>query len=157
MDHVGLAFYARLAKHPVLFRAAARVGRLLLALTARDGWVRSMPGPLAGWTAHRDFPLPAAKSFQDLWRERRRRRVVSGRATVLGHIAANLRRGGGAVHGVVHPAEAGAHAGAGSPAVAIPQDLLVERFGAELTAIAGRVHRAADRTRGYYRSHGRVP
>ena len=69
----GLAFYARLAKHPALFRAAARLGRGLLALKARDGWVREMPGPLAGWTAHRDFPLPAAKSFQELWRERRNR------------------------------------------------------------------------------------
>jgi L-lactate dehydrogenase complex protein LldF len=67
----GLAFYARLAKHPTLFRAAARLGRRLLALKARDGWVRELPGPLAGWTAHRDFPVPAAKSFQDLWRERR--------------------------------------------------------------------------------------
>jgi L-lactate dehydrogenase complex protein LldF len=68
----GLAFYARLAKHPTLFRAAARLGRGLLALKARDGWVRELPGPLAGWTAHRDFPVPAAKSFQDLWRERRK-------------------------------------------------------------------------------------
>ena len=69
----GLAVYARLAKHPTLFRAAARLGRRLLAVKARDGWVRQMPGPLAGWTAHRDFPMPAAKSFRDLWRERGKR------------------------------------------------------------------------------------
>jgi L-lactate dehydrogenase complex protein LldF len=69
----GLAMYARLAKHPRLFRAAARLGRRLLALRAHDGWIRAMPGPLAGWTAHREFPLPAAKSFQELWRERRER------------------------------------------------------------------------------------
>ena len=72
---VGLALYGRLARHPRLFRAAARVGRGLIAAKARDGWVREMPGPLAGWTAHRDFPVPAAKTFQDLWRERGKRRA----------------------------------------------------------------------------------
>lgn len=67
--------------------------------------------------------------------------VVSGRATVLGNISANLRRGGGAVHGASHPAEVVSAAETGSTPVPIPQDLLVERFSAELTAIAGRVHR----------------
>jgi L-lactate dehydrogenase complex protein LldG len=68
---------------------------------------------------------------------------VSGRATVLGNISARLRRGGGAGHGLVQPGEAVAANDALSPPVPIPQDLLVERFTAELTAIAGRVHRAA--------------
>jgi L-lactate dehydrogenase complex protein LldF len=68
----GLAVYARLATHPALFRAAARLGRRVLALRAVDGWVRRMPGPLAGWTAQRDFPVPAPKSFQELWRDRRK-------------------------------------------------------------------------------------
>jgi L-lactate dehydrogenase complex protein LldF len=68
----GLAFYARIARHPRLFRAAARLGRRLIAARAHDGWVRDLPGPLAGWTAHRDFPVPAAKSFQELWRERQK-------------------------------------------------------------------------------------
>jgi L-lactate dehydrogenase complex protein LldF len=66
----GLAMYARLARHPALFHLAGRLGRRLLAWRARDGWVRDLPGPLAGWTAHRDFPLPAARTFQELWRER---------------------------------------------------------------------------------------
>jgi L-lactate dehydrogenase complex protein LldF len=66
----GLAMYARLARHPALFHLAGRLGRRLLAWRARDGWVRDLPGPLAGWTAQRDFPLPAARTFQELWRER---------------------------------------------------------------------------------------
>jgi L-lactate dehydrogenase complex protein LldG len=66
---------------------------------------------------------------------------VSGRATVLGNISANLRRGDGAVHGASHPAEVVSGAETGSTPAPIPQDLLVERFSAELTAIAGRVHR----------------
>jgi L-lactate dehydrogenase complex protein LldG len=68
---------------------------------------------------------------------------VSGRTTVLGNISARLRRGGGAAHGVVHPGEGVAANAAVFTPVPVPQDLLVERFTAELTAIAGRVHRAA--------------
>ena len=68
---------------------------------------------------------------------------MSGRATVLGNISARLRRGADAAHGVVHPGEGVAANEAVSTPVPVPQDLLVERFTAELTAIAGRVHRAA--------------
>ena len=71
---IGLGLYARLARHPRLFRAAAKLGRRLIASRADAGWVHRMPGPLAGWTAHRDFPVPASKSFQELWRERREQR-----------------------------------------------------------------------------------
>ena len=72
---------------------------------------------------------------------------MSDRATVLGSIAANLRRGreaagqDGARHG-----EARLKSGpTGDIEAAVwPRDLLVERFSAALTAIAGRVQRAAD-------------
>jgi L-lactate dehydrogenase complex protein LldG len=64
---------------------------------------------------------------------------MSGRATVMGKIGAGLRRGGVAAR----------YSAPGAPnhpeisETTWPQDLLVERFDAELTAIAGRVHRAA--------------
>jgi L-lactate dehydrogenase complex protein LldF len=33
--------------------------------------------PLAGgWTAHRDFPAPQGKTFQQLWAERRRKEAA---------------------------------------------------------------------------------
>jgi L-lactate dehydrogenase complex protein LldF len=67
---IGLSIYARLARHPVLFQLAGRLGRRLLSWRARDGWIRRLPGPLAGWTAQRDFPVPAVRTFQELWRER---------------------------------------------------------------------------------------
>ena len=64
---------------------------------------------------------------------------MSDRATVIGNIAASLRRGAAPRT----TARAGPAAAAGEPeAASWPQDLLVERFSAELTAIAGRVHRA---------------
>ena len=68
---------------------------------------------------------------------------MSGRATVLGNISARLRRGAGGARSAIHPGEGVAANEALSTPVPVPQDLLVERFTAELTAIAGRVHRAA--------------
>jgi L-lactate dehydrogenase complex protein LldG len=70
-------------------------------------------------------------------------RIVSGRATVLGNITANLRRSRVAVHGDVQSDGAVPSEQTALGAVPIPQDLLVARFSAELTAIAGRVHRPA--------------
>lgn len=70
----GLGLYAWMAARPRLFAAGARLARVATRVRARDGWVRSLPGPLAGWTAHRDFPAFAPRSFQQLWRERERRK-----------------------------------------------------------------------------------
>jgi L-lactate dehydrogenase complex protein LldF len=54
-------------RRPWLYRLALKLARLGLALAGRRGWVRSLPGPGAGWTAARDFPLPAARSFREMW------------------------------------------------------------------------------------------
>lgn len=35
---------------------------------SKDGWIKKMPGPAAGWTKHRDFPAVAKRSFRDLWK-----------------------------------------------------------------------------------------
>jgi L-lactate dehydrogenase complex protein LldF len=55
--------YAAVATRPRLYRwagrAAARLGRAL----QHAGWIRRLPGPLAAWTASRDFPAPASRSF----------------------------------------------------------------------------------------------
>lgn len=54
-------------RRPWLYRLATRLTRLAMAPMARAGWIRSLPGPVAGWTAHRDFPAPASRSFRELW------------------------------------------------------------------------------------------
>jgi L-lactate dehydrogenase complex protein LldF len=69
----GMRLYARAAVRPALFRAGAAAARVLTRARARGGWIRSLPGPLGGWTAHRDFPVFAPRSFQQLWRRRRPR------------------------------------------------------------------------------------
>jgi L-lactate dehydrogenase complex protein LldF len=54
---------------PWLYRLALRLSRFALGFRARDGWLRSLPGPGGAWTEHRDFPAPAPKSFRERWRE----------------------------------------------------------------------------------------
>jgi L-lactate dehydrogenase complex protein LldF len=54
---------------PWLYRLVLRLSRFLLRFRARDGWLSSMPGAGAAWTAHRDFPAPAPRSFRDRWRD----------------------------------------------------------------------------------------
>lgn len=73
-----MPLYAAVATRPALYQwlgsFAARVSHGM----ARDGWLRRLPGPLAGWTASRDFPAPARRSFLQTREERRGR---GGRAS----------------------------------------------------------------------------
>ena len=47
---------------------AARVGQMPLV---KNNTISSLPGIMAGWTNSRDLPAVPAKSFRDLWRERK--------------------------------------------------------------------------------------
>ena len=56
-------------RRPGMYRWLGAMASRLLKGKARDGWLRKLPGPLGGWTEHRDFPLPAARPFRDRWAE----------------------------------------------------------------------------------------
>lgn len=62
---------AAVLRRPWLYRLALRCARLVLRPLARDGWLRRLPGPGAAWTAARDFPVPAERSFRERWRDLR--------------------------------------------------------------------------------------
>src|SRR5439155_7460530 len=46
-------------RRPWLYRLALRAARLASRMLATEGWLTTLPGPAAGWTATRDFPAPA--------------------------------------------------------------------------------------------------
>jgi L-lactate dehydrogenase complex protein LldF len=69
---LGLRVYRIAALRPWLFRQALRLTRTVTRGLAREGWLRRLPPPLAAWTASRDFPALARRSFQEEWRSGRR-------------------------------------------------------------------------------------
>jgi L-lactate dehydrogenase complex protein LldF len=50
--------------------AAARTATRIIS--GKDGQIHRLPGLLGNWTQYRDFPPFAAKSFHQLWRERKK-------------------------------------------------------------------------------------
>jgi L-lactate dehydrogenase complex protein LldF len=61
--------WSRLMRSPTSYRLMSRSAAWFLSWFARDGWLSKLPGPLSGWTACRDFPAPARRSFRQQWRD----------------------------------------------------------------------------------------
>ncbi|HEX4147896.1 MAG TPA: LutB/LldF family L-lactate oxidation iron-sulfur protein, partial [Pirellulales bacterium] len=61
--------WAAVIGRPRLYGWATWLATRTLGRLARRRWLRSLPGPLKGWTAARDFPAPAPRRFRDWWRE----------------------------------------------------------------------------------------
>ena len=53
------------------FDAGSSVGKVISSPLKRDGWLKKVPPPIAGWTASRDFPAPASQSFGKWFAKRR--------------------------------------------------------------------------------------
>jgi L-lactate dehydrogenase complex protein LldF len=68
----GLRAYRVTATSPARFRLASRLAAWATHLFARQGWIRRLPPPLSAWTDSRDFPVFAAKTFSQQWRERKK-------------------------------------------------------------------------------------
>ncbi len=68
---MGLSVYRFAVVRPRLFRLAIAVSRRATRVLARQGWLRRLPPPLSGWTAHRDFPAFARESFSAQFKRRR--------------------------------------------------------------------------------------
>lgn len=68
----GLSLWAMVASRPALYRLASRMMvRFVGFLGRRKGHLRRLPFA-GGWTAARDLPAPAGRTFHDLWRERQK-------------------------------------------------------------------------------------
>jgi len=65
----GFRGYAAATARPGLWDAGVRAAASLARPFARDGFIRSAPGLLGKWTAARDLPAPARRSFRRRWRD----------------------------------------------------------------------------------------
>ena len=71
-ERAGLRVWAWFAKRPALYGPASRLGvRMLRALADRGGLIHKLPLGNS-WTAERDMPAPAGRTFRELYRARAR-------------------------------------------------------------------------------------
>jgi L-lactate dehydrogenase complex protein LldF len=68
-EELAYRLWLAVLRRPWLYRLAVRCAGLALRPFARAGWLARLPGPGGGWTAVRDFPAPASRSFRDRWKE----------------------------------------------------------------------------------------
>lgn len=66
--------FAWAASNPAAYRMVTSVARWMLRRMSRRGWIARLPGLAAGWTAARDLKAPPRQTFQQMWRQRERRR-----------------------------------------------------------------------------------
>jgi len=66
-EAVTMAAASWVLARPARYQAGQRAGRLG-RLASRDGRLRRLPPPLAGWTVARDAPAPPAQTFREWWR-----------------------------------------------------------------------------------------
>lgn len=63
--------WAMSLRSPFLYRWIGRLQKWALRAVAREGWIRRLPPPGSGWTMVRDLPVPAPRTFHQMWKKRR--------------------------------------------------------------------------------------
>ena len=76
LEKLGFQAWAKVMSKPSLYRAAGAAGGWVMQDAGTGGWASHLPffmkpRPVSGWLSERDLPLPAPKSFRQLWAERR--------------------------------------------------------------------------------------
>jgi L-lactate dehydrogenase complex protein LldF len=67
-ERLAYRVWKEVLRRPWLYRLALRAARWCTWPLAKNGWLRRLPGPAAGWTQVRDFPAPARQSFRERWK-----------------------------------------------------------------------------------------
>ena len=66
-QRIAFLLWSLAMRSPRLYRWGCRFYRWTVDLRSRDGWTRKLPGPLSGWSDHRDVPAMAKRSFRARW------------------------------------------------------------------------------------------
>ena len=69
LESLAYRLWSLTMRRPWMYGASTWLAsRTLGRMFRRRAWLRRLPGPLRGWTQHRDFPAPAPQRFRDWWR-----------------------------------------------------------------------------------------
>jgi L-lactate dehydrogenase complex protein LldF len=69
-DRTSMRLWAWAMKRPWAYSMGSSLARLGQTIIARGGWIRKIPAyPASQWTAGRDLPALAPKSFRERWKE----------------------------------------------------------------------------------------
>jgi L-lactate dehydrogenase complex protein LldF len=72
IQRYGLKLWAFFARRPSLYRLTSKAAhRAMRLMAAGRGHMPFLP-LAGGWTAHRDFPAPERRTFQEMWKEKRK-------------------------------------------------------------------------------------
>ena len=64
----GLGIHTFVASRPRLYRLGTAIAIRVMRLFSRGGLVKGMPG-LGAWTAYREFPAPAKRTFMEMYKD----------------------------------------------------------------------------------------
>lgn len=70
LEKLAIKLWALAMRHPAIYSLAFRLPALLQGPLLEDGKLKKLPFALGGWTASRDFPPLARKSFRSMWNDR---------------------------------------------------------------------------------------
>jgi L-lactate dehydrogenase complex protein LldF len=68
-ERAAMRLWSRAMQRPRLYAAGFKLASLLGGPMSDKGWIRDLPFGLSGWTASRDFPRVASRSFRSRWEE----------------------------------------------------------------------------------------
>lgn len=71
LEYLAFGIWAFVAKRPTLYRLSVRVAVRVLGIMGGSRRLISKLPLASGWTAHRDMPAPAGKTFRELYRARK--------------------------------------------------------------------------------------
>lgn len=74
LERLAFRVWAWVMRHPRIYEMTSLFSSAI-ATEDRDGWLRRVPavfdaGPIRAWMSHRDLPIPPARTFRQMWRNR---------------------------------------------------------------------------------------
>ncbi|WP_163969725.1 LutB/LldF family L-lactate oxidation iron-sulfur protein [Oceanobacillus halotolerans] len=71
-EKMAMKGFAKWASNPAAYKMSTKMARTAMKPWSKEETISNGPGPLKGWTAHREFPAPAKQSFRAWFKDRQK-------------------------------------------------------------------------------------